>query len=110
VFLNGVDITNVEPAFTTNGMIHQVRGLSVQLKDASGVNLIPHTANQHVELQCDPNTVQKAWCEQNGQTTSNSHVQRAVWTAASQSYVFSSFWLSVAANASEEPNNRGWCW
>jgi hypothetical protein len=105
VFLNGVDITNMQPAFTTDGMIHQVQGLSVQLKDASGVNLIPHSDNHHVELQCNPNTVQKAWCECNGQTTANSHVQRAAWTPASQSYVFKSFWLSVAAADAHEEHD-----
>jgi hypothetical protein len=40
VHIDGVDVTNMEPAFTTNGLTHQVQGLSVQLKDASGVNLI----------------------------------------------------------------------
>jgi hypothetical protein len=83
MYIDGVDVTNIEPAFTTNGLIHQVQGLSVQIKDSSGVNLITHSANQHVETQCNPNTVQRAWCEHNGETTANSHVQRAVWSPES---------------------------
>eukprot|EP00953_Heterococcus_sp_UTEX-ZZ885_P014150 8050-Heterococcus_DN1.PRE.2 len=91
------DVTNIEPAFTTKGLIHQVQGLSVQLKDASNINLVANSANQHVELQCNPNTIQRAWREHDGETTANSHVQRALWSPVTQSYVFESFWLSVTA-------------
>jgi hypothetical protein len=123
VHIDGVDVTNIEPAFTTDGLIHQVQGLSVQLKDASNINLVANSANQHVELQCNPNTVQRAWREIDGETTTNSHVQRALWSPVTQSYVFESFWLSVAAATDDITAEhdgvtvelpvkviRGWCW
>jgi hypothetical protein len=102
VYINGVDVTTIEPAIKTASLVHHIQGLTVQLTDASGENIIPYdsTASAYkIVLECPQNKVSRAWCE--GNTNDQYMTQQATLMTSQQGmmsqpvFEFQDFWCSV---------------
>eukprot|EP00953_Heterococcus_sp_UTEX-ZZ885_P029362 15588-Heterococcus_DN1.PRE.6 len=103
VYINGVDVTTIEPAIKTASLVHHIQGLTVQLTDASGMNIIPYdsdTSAYKVVLECPQSEVSRAWSE-NNQDNDQYMTQQATLMTSQQGlmsqpvFEFQDFWCSV---------------
>jgi hypothetical protein len=103
-YVNGVDVTLAVPAIRTSSLVHHVQRITVQLTDASGINIIPYdstTSSYRIVLECPPDKVSRAWCESND----NHYMTQQATIVTSQHgmnqpmFEFQNFWCSIKPSA-----------